>query len=159
DLVAVPDFSAGAMENPGLVTFRDVLLLVDPQHATTAIKRDQATVIAHELAHQWFGDLVTMQWWDDVWLNEGFATWAEARIVDLWKPSFGAELEQIGGLSKVMDEDALRTARAVREPVRSTSEAEEAFDVITYQKGAAVLRMLERYLGADTFRRGVQQYI
>jgi alanyl aminopeptidase len=159
DLVAVPDFSAGAMENPGLVTFRDVLILLDPKHATTALRRDQATVIAHEFAHQWFGDLVTMQWWDDVWLNEGFATWAEARIVDMWKPSFGAEVEQISGLSHVMDEDALRTARAVREPVHSTSEAEEAFDDITYEKGAAVLRMLERYLGADTFRRGVQQYI
>jgi alanyl aminopeptidase len=159
DLVAVPDFSAGAMENPGLVTFRDVLILLDPKRATTALRRDQATVIAHEFAHQWFGDLVTMQWWDDVWLNEGFATWAEARIVDLWKPSFGAELDQIRGLSRVMDEDALRTARAVREPVHSTSEAEEAFDEITYEKGAAVLRMLERYLGADTFRRGLQQYI
>jgi cytosol alanyl aminopeptidase len=159
DLVAVPDFASGAMENPGLVTFRDVLLLVDPKHATTSIRRSQAEVIAHEFAHQWFGDLVTMAWWNDIWLNEGFATWAEAKIVDAWKPSFGARLEQIAGVEGVMDTDAMASARAVREPVRSTSEAMEAFDGITYDKGAAVLRMLEGWLGETTFQRGVQQYL
>jgi aminopeptidase N len=159
DLVAVPDFAAGAMENPGLVTFRDVLLLVDPKHATTSIRRAQAEVIAHEFAHQWFGDLVTMQWWNDIWLNEGFATWAEAKIVDAWKPSFGARLEQVSGVEGVMDTDAMKSARAVREPVRSTSDAMEAFDGITYDKGAAVLRMLEAWLGEGTFQRGVQRYL
>ena len=159
DLVAVPDFAAGAMENPGLVTFRDVLLLVDPLHATTAARRSQAEVIAHEFAHQWFGDLVTMRWWNDVWLNEGFATWAEAKVVDQWKPSFGATIGQIAGIEHVMDTDALKSARAVREPVRSTSEAMEAFDGITYQKGAAVLRMIESWLGPDVFQRGVQRYV
>ncbi len=159
DLVAVPDFAAGAMENPGLVTFRDVLLLIDPLHATTSARRAQAEVIAHEFAHQWFGDLVTMKWWNDIWLNEGFATWAEAKIVDEWKPSFGATLGQIAGIERVMDTDALKSARAVREPVRSTSEAMEAFDGITYQKGAAVLRMIEGWLGPDVFRRGVQRYV
>ena len=159
DLVAVPDFAAGAMENPGLVTFRDVLLLLDPDHATTSTRRSQAEVIAHEFAHQWFGDLVTMKWWNDIWLNEGFATWAEAKIVDQWKPAFGATLGQIAGLDHVMDTDALRSARAVREPVHSTSDAMEAFDGITYQKGAAVLRMLETWLGADVFQRGVQRYV
>jgi alanyl aminopeptidase len=159
DLVAVPDFAAGAMENPGLVTFRDVLLLLDPQRATTSTRRAQAEVIAHEFAHQWFGDLVTMKWWNDIWLNEGFATWAEAKIVDQWKPAFGATLGQIAGLEHVMDTDALRSTRAVREPVHSTSEAMEAFDGITYQKGAAVLRMLETWLGADVFQRGVQRYV
>ena len=159
DLVAVPDFAAGAMENPGLVTFRDVLLLIDPQRATTSTRRAQAEVIAHEFAHQWFGDLVTMKWWNDIWLNEGFATWAEAKIVDQWKPTFGATLSQIAGLEYVMDTDSLKSARAVREPVRSTSEAMEAFDGITYQKGAAVLRMIESYLGADVFQRGVQRYV
>ncbi len=159
DLVAVPDFAAGAMENPGLVTFRDVLLLLDPQRATTSMRRSQAEVIAHEFAHQWFGDLVTMKWWNDIWLNEGFATWAEAKIVDQWKPAFGATLGQIAGLEHVMDTDALKSARAVREPVRSTSEAMEAFDGITYQKGAAVLRMIESWLGADVFQRGVQRYV
>jgi aminopeptidase N len=159
DLVAVPDFSAGAMENPGLVTFRDVLLLVERERATTSLKRAQAEVIAHEFAHQWFGDLVTMQWWDDLWLNEGFATWAAAKMVDAWHPTFGATLEQIAGEQGVMDTDALETARAVREPVRSTSEAREAFDGVTYDKGAAVLRMLESWVGPDTFRRGVQKYL
>ncbi len=159
DLVAVPDFAAGAMENPGLVTFRDTLILVDPVHGTTGIKRSQAAVIAHEFAHQWFGDLVTMPWWDDLWLNEGFATWAEGKIVDSWRPHFGATLEQIADTQGVMDLDALASARAVRQPVRSTGEAMEAFDGITYDKGAAVLRMLESWLGEDTFRRGVQRYV
>jgi aminopeptidase N len=159
DLVAVPDFAAGAMENPGLVTFRDALLLVDPHHATTSSRRAQAEVIAHEFAHQWFGDLVTMKWWNDIWLNEGFATWAEAKIVDQWKPNFGATMGQIANIEHVMDTDALRSARAVREPVRSTSDAMEAFDGITYQKGAAVLRMIESWLGADVFQRGVQRYV
>ncbi|MGD0524620.1 MAG: M1 family aminopeptidase [Polyangiaceae bacterium] len=159
DIVAVPDFAAGAMENPGLVTFRDVLLLLDPKHSTTGMKRSMAEVIAHEFAHQWFGDLVTAQWWDDIWLNEGFATWAEAKIVDAWRPSFGATLEQISGVQHVMDTDALRSARAVREPVRTSSDAMEAFDGLTYDKGAAVLRMIESWLGPDVFRRGVQRYI
>jgi aminopeptidase N len=159
DLVAVPDFGAGAMENPGLVTFRDTILLVDRERATTSIRRTQASVIAHEFAHQWFGDLVTMQWWDDLWLNEGFATWAAAKMVDRWKPSFGASLEQVAGAQGVMDLDALESARAVREPVHSTAEAREAFDGITYDKGAAVLRMIESWLGPDTFRRGIQHYL
>jgi aminopeptidase N len=159
DIVAVPDFAAGAMENPGLVTFRDVLLLLDPKHATTGIRRAQAEVIAHEFAHQWFGDLVTAQWWDDIWLNEGFATWAEAKMVDAWRPSFGATMEQISEVQQVMDTDALRSARAVREPVRTSSDAMESFDGLTYEKGAAVLRMIEAWLGPDTFRRGVQRYI
>ncbi len=159
DLVAVPDFAAGAMENAGLVTFRDQLLLLDPKHATTSSRRAQAEVIAHEFAHQWFGDLVTAAWWNDIWLNEGFATWAEAKMVDAWKPSFGAELEQIATAQHVMDTDALHSARAVRQPVHSTSDAQEAFDGLTYTKGAAVLRMIENWLGPDTFRRGVQRYL
>jgi aminopeptidase N len=159
DLVAVPDFAAGAMENPGLITFRDEVLLLDPKRSTTVARRRQALVIAHEFAHQWVGDLVTAAWWDDLWLNEGFATFAEAKMVDTWKPSFGATLEQVAGVQHVMDIDALKSARAVREPVRSTSDAMEAFDGLTYDKGAAVLRMIEAWLGADTFRRGVQRYI
>jgi alanyl aminopeptidase len=159
DLVAVPDFAAGAMENPGLVTFRDELLLLDPHHATTRQRRAQASVIAHEFAHQWVGDLVTARWWDDIWLNEGFATFAEGKMVDAWKPSFGARMEQIADVQHVMDTDALRSARAVREPVHSTSEVMESFDGLTYEKGAAVLRMIEAWLGPDTFRRGVQRYI
>ncbi|HLK36305.1 MAG TPA: M1 family metallopeptidase, partial [Polyangiaceae bacterium] len=159
DLVAVPDFAAGAMENPGLITFRHGLLLLDPRRATAGARRAQAEVIAHELAHQWFGDLVTITWWDDLWLNEGFATWAEAKIVDAWKPSFGATLGQVAGTQWVMDTDALHSARAVRQTVTSTGEAMEAFDGITYDKGAAVLRMLEDWLSPEMFRRGVQHYV
>jgi alanyl aminopeptidase len=159
DLVAVPDLSAGAMENPGLLTFRETLLVQDPARSTTGLRRAQAVTIAHELAHQWVGDLVTMRWWDDLWLNEGFATWAEAMAVDAWQPSFGATLDEIGGLGHVMDADGLASARAVRQPVRSVSEADEAFDTLTYDKGAAVLRMIERWMGPDTFRRGVQRYL
>jgi alanyl aminopeptidase len=146
------------MENPGLITFRDSLLLVDPVNTTTATKRAQTLVIAHEFAHQWFGDLVTMKWWDDVWLNEGFATWASAKIVDVWKPSFGATVQAISDMQTIMDTDALASARAVRQPVHSTSDAME-LDRLVYDKGAGVLRMLESWLGADTFRRGVQHYI
>ena len=159
DLVAVPDLSAGAMENAGLLTFRSSLIVLDPGHATTGLRRQQAVVIAHELAHQWFGDLVTMRWWDDLWLNEGFATWAEEMAVDAWQPSFGATLDARVSIGHVMDEDALSTARAVRQPVHSALEAEQAFDGLTYDKGAAVLRMIERWLGPVTFRRGVQRYL
>jgi cytosol alanyl aminopeptidase len=159
DLVAVPDLAAGAMENPGLLTFRESLLVQDPAHVSTDMRRLQAVVIAHELAHQWFGDLVTMRWWDDLWLNEGFATWAEAMAVDAWKPSFGAVRDALSGLGHVMDADGLASARAVREPVHSVVEADEAFDGLTYDKGAAVLRMIERWVGPPIFRRGVQRYI
>jgi aminopeptidase N len=159
DIVAVPDFAAGAMENAGLVTFREELLLLDPARASVRSRRSQALVVAHELAHQWFGDLVTAAWWDDLWLNEGFATWMEWRIVDQWKPSFGAKTDAAVDQLGVMDLDALASARAVRQPVVSTSEAQEAFDGITYEKGAAVLRTIETWIGEDAFQRGVRDYL
>lgn len=159
DLVAVPEFGAGAMENPGLVTFREEMLLLDPQRATTSARRGVAGIIAHELAHQWFGNLVTMQWWDDLWLNEGFATWMASRVLDTWRPEMGARIESIRSRAWAMDQDSLPTARVVRQPVRSTSEAEEAFDGITYTKGAAFLRMLESSMGEDAFRQGIRSYI
>jgi alanyl aminopeptidase len=159
DIVAVPNFAAGAMENAGLITFREELLLLDPAHAPQRARIAEAEVIAHELAHQWFGDLVTTGWWDDLWLNEGFATWAEAKIVELWRPAYHAHLERVAGLGGVMSTDSLKSARAVRQPVHSTSEAMEAFDGITYDKGAAVLGMLEHMVGSDVFRRGIEQYL
>lgn len=159
DIVAVPDFAAGAMENPGLITFREELLLLDPARASVRARRSQALVVAHELAHQWFGDLVTAAWWDDIWLNEGFATWMEWRIVDKWKPSFGAKLDAVVSQLGVMDLDALASARAVRQPVVSTSEAHEAFDGITYEKGAAVLSTIESWIGEDAFKAGVREYL
>jgi cytosol alanyl aminopeptidase len=159
DIVAVPNFAAGAMENAGLITFRDWYLLLDQAHPSAATKREQALVIAHELAHQWFGDLVTMAWWNDVWLNEGFATWAEAKIADRYKPSLEARVEQIAEVSSVMDTDSLRSARAVRQPVKSSSEAEEAFDSLTYQKGARVLAMIEHSIGEGVFQKAVRAYL
>jgi cytosol alanyl aminopeptidase len=159
DIVAVPDFSAGAMENAGLVTFREELLLLDPARASMRSRRSQALVIAHELAHQWFGDLVTAAWWNDIWLNEGFATWMEWRIVDQWKPAYGAKIDAVVSGLGVMDLDALASARAVRQPVATTSEAHEAFDGITYEKGAAVLSTIERWVGEEAFQRGVRDYL
>jgi cytosol alanyl aminopeptidase len=159
DLVAVPEFGFGAMENAGLITFREELILLDAKSASTEARRAMATNLAHEISHHWFGNLVTMQWWDDLWLNEGFATWMSGKIVDSWKPGMEARLEQLKAKNVAMGIDALDSARAVRQPVSNTSEAEEAFDGITYDKGAAVLGMLEAWLGPDTFRDGVRSYI
>jgi cytosol alanyl aminopeptidase len=159
DLVAVPNFGPGAMENAGLVTFREELLLLDDKTASTKARRDVAQILAHELAHQWFGNLVTMKWWDDLWLNEGFATFMEEHVVSRHQPQLGVDLEALSLTGWVMDFDALPSARQVRQPVRNTYEAEEAFDGITYVKGASVIRMLERWLGEEPFRDGVRQYL
>jgi puromycin-sensitive aminopeptidase len=159
DLVAVPDFEAGAMENAGAVFFRETLLLLDPATVSIAERRRAAEVIAHELAHMWYGDLVTMAWWDDLWLNEAFATWMAYRVVDDWKPDWrmwqGFEHDRAGALAL----DALANTHPIYAPVHSVAEATENFDLITYEKGAAVVRMLEHYLGADTFRDGVRRYM
>jgi puromycin-sensitive aminopeptidase len=159
DLVAVPDFEAGAMENAGAVFFRETLLLLDPGTVSLPELKRAAEVIAHELAHMWYGDLVTMAWWDDLWLNEAFATWMAYRVVDDWKPDWrmwqGFEHDRAGALAL----DALANTHPIYAPVRSVAEATENFDLITYEKGAAVVRMLEHYLGADTFRAGVRRYM
>jgi alanyl aminopeptidase len=147
------------MENPGFVTFREELLLIDPEHASTQSRRAMAGVIAHELAHQWFGDLVTMQWWDDLWLNEAFASWMSRKIVDQWRPASQSRLESVGERSNVMAHDSLSTARKIRNPVNSTSDALEAFDGITYGKGQAVLTMIESWLGEEPFREGMRRYV
>jgi puromycin-sensitive aminopeptidase len=159
DLVAVPDFEAGAMENAGAVFFRETLLLLDPATVSIAERRRAAEVIAHELAHMWYGDLVTMAWWDDLWLNEAFATWMAYRVVDDWQPGWrmwqGFEHDRAGALAL----DALANTHPIYAPVRSVAEATENFDLITYEKGAAVVRMIEHYLGADAFRAGVRLYM
>jgi aminopeptidase N len=159
DLVAVPDFAPGAMENAGLITFREQLLLVDPAHSSATVRSRQREVIAHELAHQWFGDLVTLAWWNDSWLNEGFARWAQTKVVERIRPESRATLERLGATDQVMNEDALGSARAVRQPVRSAAEATESFDHITYDKGAAILAMIEARIGEDTFRRVLHDYL
>ncbi|HEX7671073.1 MAG TPA: M1 family aminopeptidase, partial [Polyangiaceae bacterium] len=159
DLVAVPNFASGAMENAGLVTFREERLLVDEKTAPTSLRRGLYGVIAHELSHMWFGDLVTMQWWDDIWLNEGFATWMATRVLDTWRPEMRAGVEALGGKSQALHVDTLDSARRVRQSVRSTTEALEAFDGITYVKGAALLAMTERWLSPEIFRAGVLDYL
>ena len=159
DLVAVPDFEAGAMENAGAVFFRENLLLLDPSAATLAEKKRAAEVIAHELAHMWYGDLVTMAWWDDLWLNEAFATWMAFHVVDQWRPEWKMWQDFQHHRAAALRLDALRHTHPIHTEVRTPSEATENFDLITYEKGASVVRMIERYLGADGFREGVRTYI
>jgi aminopeptidase N len=159
DIVAVPDFAAGAMENTGAIFYRETLLLADPQNASLGVKKSVAAVLAHEMAHQWFGDLVTMQWWDDIWLNEGFATWMATKPLKAWKPEWHSELDEVQANQEALRLDALRTTRPVRAKASTPAEISELFDAIAYQKGAAVLRMIESYLGEDAFRAGVNAYI
>ena len=159
DLVAVPDFEFGAMENAGAVFFRETLLLLDPATATLGERKRAAEVICHELAHMWFGDLVTMAWWDDLWLNESFATWMAFHVVDSWRPEWKMWHAFQHGRAAALGLDALRHTHPVYCPVRTPAEAGANFDLITYEKGASVVRMLERYLGPAVFRRGVRVYI
>jgi puromycin-sensitive aminopeptidase len=159
DLIAVPDFEFGAMENAGAVTFRESLLLVDPKTITLAEKKRVAEVVAHELAHMWFGDLVTMAWWDDLWLNEAFATWISFTVVDDWKPEWRMWLDFQHHRAAAFALDGLVNTHPIYTDVRSPDEATENFDAITYEKGASVVRMVERWLGAATFRSGVRRYI
>ncbi len=158
DLVAVPNFGPGAMENAAFITFREELVLLDGRSSARA-RRSALQVVAHELAHQWFGDLVTLRWWDDLWLNEGFASYYESLIADAWRPETRAQLEDLGWLGHVMDLDALDATRRVRQPVATVYQAEEAFDPITYSKGAAVIGMIHHYLGDDAFRAGIKSYL
>ena len=159
DLVAIPDFAFGAMENLGCVTFRESALLVDPAQAARVELERVADVVCHEIAHMWFGDLVTMKWWNGIWLNEAFATFMEVLAVDAFRPewqrwvSFGVEREA------AMAVDGLHATRPVEFPVGRPEEAQGMFDVLTYQKGGSVLRMLEQFLGPDVFREGINDYL
>ncbi len=158
DVVAVPDFAAGAMENAGLITFRDPLLLLDD----TAPERQQrafAYVMAHELAHQWFGNLVTLAWWDDIWLNEAFATWMGYKITDEVFPEQQADLAFLERVHGAMHSDSLVSARQIRQPIESNHDIRNAFDSITYRKGGGVLAMFERFLTPEIFQQGVRAYM
>ncbi len=159
DIVAVPDFGSGAMENVGLVTFREWLLLIDEEEAEESQKRAFAAVMAHELAHMWFGNLVTMPWWDDLWLNEAFATWMSSKVIRARYPEYGADVSQVLRTQGAMDPDSLTTARRIRQPIESNHDIRNAFDAITYSKGAGVLEMFERLLGEDTFREGLRLHM
>ncbi|QRK10128.1 M1 family metallopeptidase [Archangium violaceum] len=159
DQVGIPDFEAGAMENAGLITYREIALLLDPATAPLSVQKRVAEVVTHELAHQWFGNWVTMVWWDDLWLNEAFATWMAYKIVDSWKPDWRVWLDFDAGKAAALHLDALRSTHPIRGEVRNAHEAGESFDLITYEKGGAVLRMIEGFLGEEAFREGMRQYM
>ena len=159
DLLAIPDFAAGAMENLGAITFRETALLVDEQAASHAELQRVADVVAHENAHMWFGDLVTMSWWNGIWLNEAFATFMEMLAVDAWKPQWQRWVAFGVSRAAAFSVDGLHSTRPIEFPVRAPREADAMFDVLTYEKGASVLRMLEQYLGPAVFRQGVRDYL
>lgn len=159
DLVAVPDFAFGAMENHGCLTFRESLLLADVAGATTSELIRVADVICHEIAHMWFGNLVTMLWWEGIWLKEAFATFMETATVDAFRPEWNRWDLFSRDRSAAFAVDSLTTTRAIEFPVNSPDEAEAMFDVLTYEKGAAVVRMLEQHLGESSFRAGVRHYL
>src|SRR5262249_9770392 len=144
DMVAVSVFNAGAMENPGLITYRQELILTNPAEMTLHKQQAYAEGAAHELAHQGFGDLVTVGWWDDTWLNEAFASWMEAKVIAQWKPEWDAEIEMVSTKSGAMGADSLDSARQIRQPIETPNDIANSFDGITYRKGEAVLAMIER---------------
>lgn len=162
DLIALPDFAAGAMENTAAITYRDAALLVDDKIASVGQRKGVASVDAHEMAHQWFGDLVTMAWWDDVWLNEGFATWMTSKPLKAWKPEWNVDMDDVQGTSGSLGIDASKNTRPIHAragEADTPDQISQLFDGIAYGKTAAVLRMIEHYLGEEAFRAGVNSYL
>ncbi len=157
DVIASP-IMGGAMENVGLVTFDDTLLLLDADAPLQQV-RSFGVVMAHELAHMWFGNLVTPRWWDDIWLNESFATWMGNQLALEWRPDLGVRAVELAEALDAMDEDSLAAGRPVRQPITDSSNINAAFDRLTYQKGGQIIRMFERYLGPETFQRGVRLHL
>ena len=158
DLLGAPDFSAGAMENAGLIVYRDAYLLTDA-HSAAEHYRSVFNINAHEIAHQWYGDLVTVPWWNDIWLNEAYATWGQAKAAVALHPEYQDDLASLEGRLRAMAGDSLISTRKIRQPIDSRGDIETAFDGITYQKGAAVLAMFERWIGEDKFRDGMRAYL
>ncbi len=159
DLIAVPDFASGAMENLGAITFRETALLVDEERATRSELERVADVVSHENAHMWFGDLVTMRWWNGLWLNEAFATFMEMLAVDAWKPEWKRWDSFTVSRAAALSVDGLKSTRPIEFPVEKPEDAAGMFDVLTYEKGASVLRMLEQYLEPHAFRDGIRVYL
>ncbi len=159
DLVAIPDFEHGAMENAGAIFFRDTAILADEKAVTPDDLREIALVVTHEIAHQWFGDLVTMKWWDDLWLNESFATWMEFKAIDALEPTWHIRDDWESDRARAFDMDALAATHAIHHAIGDVAEAECDIDPVTYQKGASVLSMLETYLGDEAFRAGLRRYM
>ena len=159
DLIAVPGSVGGAMENWGGIVFNESILLFDPSSSPDALRRGIFGVLAHEMAHQWFGDLVTMGWWNDLWLNEGFASWMQNKAADKLHPDWQVWLNNAASKQVAMDVDARRTAHPIQQAIADESEAESVFDSITYSKSQAFIRELENYLGAEKFRDGIRRYM
>ncbi|HSI03691.1 MAG TPA: M1 family metallopeptidase [Myxococcota bacterium] len=159
DIIAAPDFAEGAMENVGAIVFFDKLLFVDPKQSTLEERRAYAETMAHELAHMWFGNIVTMQWWDDTWLNEAFANWMGYRVADVFDPKLDAAIAGLEATLASMHADSLMAARQVHQPVESNHDIANAFDSITYDKGMGVLGMFESYMGRDVFKTAVRNYL
>lgn len=159
DFLAVPDFAAGAMENLGLIIYRETDLLADEATATQGELERVAHVVAHELAHMWFGDYATMKWWNGLWLNESFATYMENKVVDMWKPEWHTWDSFASSRASAFGLDQLHSTHAIEVPVENPFQIDEIFDLISYEKGCSVLRMLEQYIGDAAFRRGVQIYL
>jgi aminopeptidase N len=147
------------MENAGAITFRERLLLIDPERSSVGVRKQVASIISHEIAHQWFGNLVTMKWWDDIWLNEGFATWMANKPLAEWRPEWHVELDDTEDTLGALAIDALRTTRAIRTKVETNEQINEVFDGIAYEKSAAVLRMIETYVGPESFRKAIASYL
>jgi cytosol alanyl aminopeptidase len=158
DHIAVPQ-KGGAMENPGLITFGTTTILGKPDQRNIRLERGYLGIAGHEIGHIWFGDLVTMAWWDDLWLNEAFASWIAPKMVDEWHPEWEGKTTRVLSRSGVMGTDALVSARRIRQPIHSKHDIENAFDGITYTKGAAIIAMFESFVGPDRFREGVRQYL
>jgi puromycin-sensitive aminopeptidase len=159
DLVAIPDFAFGAMENLGCVTFREAALLTDPANSARVELERVASVVEHELAHMWFGDLVTMGWWNGIWLNEAFATYMALCCLDDFKPEYQCWVGFSRDREMALALDGLHTTRPIEFPVRTPDEVDSMFDALTYEKGGSLLRMLEQYLGMERFREGVRRYL
>ena len=160
DLIAVPDFAAGAMENWGAITFRETILLYDPKTSSTRTKQFIAEVISHEIAHMWFGNLVTMKWWNDLWLNESFATFMATKFVDKFYPEWDLWNQFVeDAMNVAMGLDSLKTTHPIDVKVNSPAEIREIFDAISYDKGGCVLRMLENYVGEPNFQKGLKNYL
>ena len=160
DQVAIPNtVGFGAMENVGMVTYAQTIILADPKTDRIQRQRNYAVTAAHELSHQWFGDMVTTAWWDDIWLNEAFATWMERKLIAGWKPEWETRVGDVNNTLGAESDDSLVSARKIRQPILSNDDINNAFDNITYQKGAAVIGMFENWMGAAEFQRGVQAYL
>ena len=159
DMIGLPDFEAGAMENFGAITYRETDLLIDPKTASDRAKEIVASDIAHEMAHQWFGDLVTMQWWDNIWLNEGFATWMANKPLAAMHPEWNIGQSVANEMDRTLDQDSQPTTRAIRAKADTPDEINQMFDGIAYGKASDVLLSVENYVGPETFRMGVRAYL